>query len=567
MPPRVFPKPIQAEWRSPRPPTLPAQLLGVGLNLYGLRDVPMVGRTSERQALWDALRAVDQEKAARAVLLEGASGSGTTRLGRWLCERAHELGAAIDLRAPPGGDDGTSGVGEMLARHFRVEGMAAEPRARRLDRVLSDHGFLDPSERRAMTELIGPGDGQRSAPHTLSNPGERYRLVARLLRAISRGPQGPRPLIVFLDDARWSPDSLELTRALLDLPAKRNLPVLVVLALGQGGADRAAQLRLLDSLRAHPRATTLSVPPLPPEDHEELVRLLLGMDDALVSSLARRTAGNPHYAVELIQDWVANGKLQVGPQGFKLRAGVEVIMPPDLQQTWRAQVERQLARLTPEEVRALELAAALGNQVDDEEWRDVCALTSTNPSPRLRAQLLDSQIARLSGNATGWSFSNPMYREVLELRSNQAGRLKRIHLACARMLEARRGLVPGAWERLGVHLLLGGQPIPATAALLHGAVERLERGQLVDAEQLLDKRQEVLRRLRLPTEDALWGQGWVLTARLYRLTDRKTEARELAERALASATRNRWAAVQADAEAELAALAAGPLPPTDSLSG
>ena len=98
-------------------------------------------------------------------------------------------------------------------------------------RLLTDHGVADPAARRTLAELIGPGDGEQSAPTSLSNPFERYRLLTRLLGAIAGGPEGPRPLVVVLDDAQWSPDALGLAHHLLEHAAQVRLPVLLVLVV------------------------------------------------------------------------------------------------------------------------------------------------------------------------------------------------------------------------------------------------------------------------------------------------------------------------------------------------
>ncbi len=560
LPPRVVERPIPADWQRPRPPALPPQLLGVGLSLYGLREVPLVNRVDEREALWAELCAVGADARPRAVLLQGPSGCGVTRLANWLAERAHELGAATVLTAIARNDESAGGeVGRMLAAHLRVEAMTPATRQRRLHRLLSSHGIDAPDVRRAMAELVGAGDGAQTAPSALAHPSERYRLLTQLLRAIATGPEGPRPLVVLLDDAQWSPDGLELTRRLLEAADSAPLPVLLVLTAGSDGLpERPSLRRLFDAVRDHPRTRTVAVRPLSTEHQTELVRLLLGMDGALAARVVRRSAGNPHFAVELIRDWVQEGKLQIGPDGFELQPFADVEMPKDLQQTWRTQVERQLSRLEPEEVRALELAAALGNDVDADEWHAVCKLTGTNPSPRLLAVLLRNRMATTTADVRGWSFVNPMYREVLAVRSRHAGRLRRIHLACARTLEFRASQEPGVAERVARHLLKANQPIPAAPQLLQAAEERLERGQTIEAERLIEVRDKLLRRLRLPTEDALWGQGWVQKARLLRVTGRSEAARELALRALQSAHRHGWEAIARGSAAELEALDGGP---------
>ena len=53
-----------------------SRLVGAGLGLYGLRTLPMVNRVDERNALWEALVDVRATGQARAIVLNGASGTG-----------------------------------------------------------------------------------------------------------------------------------------------------------------------------------------------------------------------------------------------------------------------------------------------------------------------------------------------------------------------------------------------------------------------------------------------------------------------------------------------------------
>jgi len=63
--------------------------------LLALRTVPLIGRESERQALWEALAEVYATEEPRGVAITGAPGIGKTRLAEWLSTRAHESGAAV----------------------------------------------------------------------------------------------------------------------------------------------------------------------------------------------------------------------------------------------------------------------------------------------------------------------------------------------------------------------------------------------------------------------------------------------------------------------------------------
>ena len=68
------------------------KLIGAGLGLWGMRTLPVVGRVSERTLLWETLRTVHDLGQARAIMLEGLSGMGKTKLMDWLLTRAHEVG-------------------------------------------------------------------------------------------------------------------------------------------------------------------------------------------------------------------------------------------------------------------------------------------------------------------------------------------------------------------------------------------------------------------------------------------------------------------------------------------
>ncbi len=549
---------VAEDWRSPRPPALPPQLVGVGLNLYELHEPPLIGREDERTAMWSALREVAGERSGRAVVLQGPSGAGTTRLATWLARRAHETGAAIVLEAWHAEDDADdAGVLPMLARHLRLPGLDAEERTERLAQLLPDLGMPDEDDARAIATLLAPPDEDaqgRAEIHT-GEADERIPLALRLLRGIAAGPEGPRPLLLVLDDAHWSSDALALTRAILD--ARDPVPVLVVLttrtdALSSGGTDRA----MLDGIREHPAARVVRVGPLPADQHAELVRQLLGMEGGLAERVARRTAGNPYFAVQLVGDWVRRGVLCVGERGFELVPGARVDLPDDLRHAWRDRVEALVGDLPGDEQRALELAAVLGNQVDPDEWAAACRLTRASGSDALVQRLVTARAARLSdGDGRGWRFAHPMFRETIQVRARENRRLPRLHLACARALQERGAKRPGVSERLGRHLLMAGEAVPATHALLRAAEERLAQRQLAQVERLLDVRAETLRRLGTAADDPLMGEGPVLRCRLLRVQGRLDEAQAVGEAVLAESSRAGWRSVQARALSELSELA------------
>jgi eukaryotic-like serine/threonine-protein kinase len=75
---------IPPDWRSGSERTRGLPMVGTGLAVYWLRSIPVVGREREQDALWRALRDVDDERRARVVLLSGPAGCGKSRLARWI---------------------------------------------------------------------------------------------------------------------------------------------------------------------------------------------------------------------------------------------------------------------------------------------------------------------------------------------------------------------------------------------------------------------------------------------------------------------------------------------------
>jgi hypothetical protein len=55
----------------------------------------------------------------------------------------------------------------------------------------------------------------------------------------------------------------------------------------------------------------------------------LGIEGALAERVARRTSGNPLFAVQLVGDWVSRGLLEPSQGGFRLTQGAKVDLPED----------------------------------------------------------------------------------------------------------------------------------------------------------------------------------------------------------------------------------------------
>ncbi len=507
--------PFPEAWRGPRPAPRPRQLLGLGLNLYGLRPPPMVGRAQERTRLWDALREVREQGQGRVVVLRGPAGCGRSRLGEWLCERADEVGAARVLSASHSADPAApGGLGPMVARFLRCDGLEGEELDQRLhELIVEDDPLQDDLEGlRALLSARTARDGFEASGSPRAHYARgRYALVRRLIEreASEEHDRWSAVVVLWIDDVHLGRDALGFCRFLLDQMVADPLPVLMVLsAQDEALAERREEAEALAAIQAHAGATTLEIGPLPEAEHAELVRELLGMESDLVEQVATRTAGNPQFAVQLVGEWVQRGLLDAGPRGFRLRDGAAVELPPDIQRVWRARVEALVDGLPPPQAQALELAAVLGLDVDGAEWRSAAAIAGLEADPALVDRLLALRLAAPRG-ADGLRFSHAMLREALVGRAREGGRVAGHHRAAAAALERRSDDRRGLAERLGRHLLQAGQVLPAVGKLLEGAEERQREGDPTAARRLLDYRDRALRALQLPETDELWGLGWL----------------------------------------------------------
>ncbi len=520
--------PMPASWRRDGPEAPAPRLLDTGLGLFGLREVPLVGREVERDALWDVLARV-HEGEARLVILEGPSGSGKSRLARWLVERALETGAAAAFRVRGDAENGGGDLARMLASALRCEELKFDDALPRVSAALAAQGIEDAEEARALTALVAP----KSAPVAIGSTNERYAIVQRFLERAAV----ERPVVVWIDDAHANEDALAFSRRVLE--TTEGARVLFV-ATARTDTESAP---LLEQLRARADVTTLEVGPLPPEQRGALVRELLGLDGELAVAVEERTAGSPLFAVQLVGDWVQRGILEPAARGFHLRPGAHAALPADLAVVWRERVEA-LAQERPEgESDGLEIAAALGHAVEPALWEAACADVGLGTPWSLVDAMLDGGLATCDerGPREGWSFAHGMLREALLERARTGGRLAPHHACCAAALSARPEAHPA---RLGRHLHAAGDPAAAIAPLLAAARASCDAGESALTQLLVRECADAMRAARVPESDVRWGEVWIYGARQTEGTDATLAS---CEKIIDAARRYAWAKIHADA--------------------
>ena len=526
--------PMPVDWRAtdalppPRPPA------GVGLGLWGLRAIPFVGRRAERDHLWSALREVVMRGRAGAIILEGPTGIGRSRLASWLCERAHELGAAEIWRAVHGPEPGPAdGVGPMLGRFLRIGDLPLERATARIARTLRDLGVDGPSEALA---ALGCNDDDRDPRPGFVPPVERYATLRRFAGRIAL----ERPLIICLEDVQWGADALAFARHVLETQDLAPRPILFALTVrSEALVGRPAEAQAIAALGARSEVDHVELGPLAPDDARALAVGLLGLDGDLADRLQARTAGNALFAVQLVGDWVERGLLVPSSRGFRLVSGAGVELPDDVHAMWVDRVEHVLARAGDPAVHGIELAAALGQNIDTREWRAAAATAGLWASTTLVERLIAGRLVTADTSIeTGWSFVHAMVRESLERRAREGGRSAAHHEACAGAIGERGG--PDRAERVGWHRYCAGQFEASLEPLLAGARNRHERSDFSRALRLLELRESALRAIDLSATDSRWGHGWVERAIVHRRKGEDEQAEQWAKLAAGHAEEAGW---------------------------
>lgn len=448
----VRPADVPAVTASRRPAPEPrggvSPLADVGLGLIAVRQQPIIGRETERAQLWDALLDTTEVGQSRLIAILGATGTGKTRLARWLCERAHESGAAsyVWIAHSVGQDGAIAGVVRSWFGPAHTPGALAARISRRWPAI-------DPDEATALARLL------------LGEPLPANSRHALLRRAITR--DADRARIIVLDAAPADPDALAFASHLLDAGTANgsgvNGRILIVLTgRPETWSDRPAEAAAVDRLLLRPRAAAVRIGALSSVETAAVVRELLPLDAAFAGQIADHAHGNPGYAIQWVRIQASRGALEPGPSGYQLAAAA-TDLPDDERAPWRALITR-LAEIYPD-VRCAEIAAALGDHVDGDEWSRACEAARVPVHLAVLDQLVAWGVCDADRGVTaGIDFTNAFVREAL---LDHAGANRSLwHAACARVL------ADAPPDRLGAQLVAAGQRAEGARCLVAGARQR-----------------------------------------------------------------------------------------------
>ena len=500
---------LPATWRYERAAPLSAPLVGAGLGLFGLREIPFVDRDAARDQIWDALREVVEDGEFRVVFVTGGPGAGKSSLARWMACRADEVGAARQLEAvhTPGAPGAIEGLVGLLRRAFRCWKLDRDALYEFLHADLSQPGSEEQfheSDARALTEWLSPraaeGEASGGPRFRFSSARQRHALAHRLLRRVS----ADWPCFIWLDDLQWGPHALDTLDHVLHSAAPAPNALVVATLRSDVLAEQPDLAERIDAMLARPDCQRIELSPLATADHRELLTRMLSLDDELVEMLARRTEGNPLFATQLLRHIIDRDQLQAGPRGFRLVEGVDRPMPDDIFALWVGRIDRLVASFPqPERLdtrQAIELAAALGTQVDADEWRLSCEDRGLELSAALMGRLIARGLARETPN--GWEFAHGLLVDSLGEQARQARRWQDHHSSCARALDAlaqRTGRSTA--RRRADHWFVAGEYDRAIDALDEAIHYARRRGLLKDSSALVDRRGALMEQLGWRRDD------------------------------------------------------------------
>lgn len=503
--------PVPATWRThDELPPLP--LVDAGLGLFGLRQLPLLGRESLQDLLWDELVQVGQSGSGRVVLLQGRPGEGKSRLARWLLERSRELGAASGLvvRSDAGRGAG-SGFAPALRRALRARAQESAVLDAAEEHLLR-HGELNEDELRRLTHLALPEatiQGVRGETGYRTTQEARFATFARYLEREAR----LRAVVLWIDDLQWSVDGLLFLEWFLRRQETTPSAVLTVATVRSDLAAAAPFVTARLAELAGLGARRVTVPPLDGPSTRRLVTELLHLTGDLAEQVSERSGGTPLFAVQLVGDWVARGLLRATDDGFALVDGAEPRVPDGVLQLFRSGVESALQGLPLSARREVELAAALGDPADDDELDAATEALGLDSPQAMEALARRGLVFR---TRAGWEFAHVLLVESIAQDAEDAGRWWEAHSVCARVL-TERGADPA---RIGRHLVGAGQLDDALEPMLRGIDRALDRAEYLQARGLVDEREEVVGRLRLDSRDPrhVAGELWRLRVH-WRLPD------------------------------------------------
>ena len=510
----------------------PPLLSGVSAAIAAIRQPRLSGRATERRLLAETLQSVMDGRGVAIAALHGAAGVGKSRLAQWLSENAAEFGLATPLRAEHDRlGSPWNRLGRMMADFYRCDRLKRPELLARAESLLSAEGITDPTEWRAVAELMAEGVADAASTGELplisfASSDERFIVFARfLLRRAAI-----RPVIIWLDDAHDGLASLQFAEFFRT--AHPSAQVLFLLTIREDLLPlHEAERDLVDRMVPPDSALRCNLGPLSVDDQREMLEQNVGLSGELAAAVMQRTAGNPLFAMQLLGAWMQRDELSPSADGLVLTDPAALALPTNLHALWDERLSRCLEPFESGRADFLCLAAMLGHAVERQMLDALCALCRVTCDGEVLDALLAAGLLR---QVEGFiSFAHPLLRDRLELSAREHGRWREWNRACATlMLSHFSGPAYATLSRAAQFLARAGESEAAIERYAEAAEDALSTGETLIVPELLRERGRLLRELGVPDSDPRHAEELLIRADAFRIQWDFHQAAEWAQRAL-----------------------------------
>jgi predicted ATPase len=313
--------------------------------VQAVRSPVLVRREEQLAALEDALLEARRGQGL-LVVLSGEAGIGKTRLAGELVRQAQRLDSAVLSGGCSEAELSLPYLPFVEAIGNHLAGRDIDELTTRLGPLATELSQLFPQFGAATAPSVGEADAAQAKLRL-------FEAIVSLLALIAED----RSMLLVLEDVHWADDS---SRELLDYLARR-LSALHALVLVTYRSDELHRRHpFVPTLRAWRRsglAEVIELEPLSEAGVAEMVGAIAGdelCEPELIDLLVQRTEGNPFFVEEMLSE-VTSCMDAVG-------AGtpVEIAIPDTVRET----ILQRLARVGPDHVAILEVAAVLGRSFD-----------------------------------------------------------------------------------------------------------------------------------------------------------------------------------------------------------
>jgi tetratricopeptide (TPR) repeat protein len=278
------------------------------------------------------------------VILVGPAGAGKSRIAEWLCEVVHEEGSMVPLKAryrPVHGPlDGMLGAVTQYLNFERTDRDTIE-------RSLLDRWNVGRGDKNGKAWVAGAAEWFRPLGPVADSPtgptGIRFTLDTletrrMVVRYVLRKIANTSPLLLWLDDLHHAGQAT--FEGLLKVHENETDQRLVIVAtvraedvhLGTPAADRLRHLReRLDGV-------VVDVPPLEASTTMELLKQSLPLEQAAVEEAAKRSRGNPLFALQQLHAWALDGSLELRDGTYHVPRPVLEMRPKTTAELWDSRV-------------------------------------------------------------------------------------------------------------------------------------------------------------------------------------------------------------------------------------